>query len=89
LRYNTNMLTPNSNYKTKIPYQKAQKTNPLILNDQDVEWLHKFNSREKTLREIDQEKEIAVLKHTIEELKAEMEDLKEEIQMLSAVNEEC
>lgn len=82
-------LTPNSHYKTKIPYQKAQKTNPLILNDQDVEWLHKFNSREKTLREIQQEKEIAALKITIEEMKAEMEDLKEEIQMLSAVNEEC
>ncbi|MEO5366089.1 MAG: hypothetical protein H7831_06990 [Magnetococcus sp. WYHC-3] len=79
----------NSNYKTKIPYKKAQKTNPLILNDQDVEWLHKFNSREKTLREIQQEKEIATLKNTIEELKAEMEDLKQEIQMLSAVNEEC
>ena len=82
-------LTPNSHYGTKILKQKAQKTNPLILNDDDVEWLHKFNSREKTLREIDQEKEIAALKNTIEELKAEMEDLKEEIQMLSAVNEEC
>ena len=79
----------NSNYKTKILYQKPQKSNPLILNDQDVEWLHKFNSREKTMREIDQEKEIAALKNTIEEMKAEMEDLKEEIQMLSAVNEEC
>lgn len=81
--------TPNNNYKTKTPYQKAQKTNPLILNDQDVEWLHRSNSREKTLREIEQEKEIAALKNTIEEMKAEMEDLKEEIQMLSAVNEEC
>lgn len=82
-------FTPSSHYKTKTPYQKAQKTNPLILNDQDIEWLQKFNSREKTLREIDQEKEIAALKNTIEELKAEMEDLKEEIQMLTAVNEEC
>lgn len=82
-------LTPNSHYGTKIPYQKPQKSNPLILNDQDVEWLHRSNSREKTLREIEQEKEIAALKNTIEEMKAEMEDLKEEIQMLSAVNEEC
>lgn len=82
-------LTPNSHYGTKIPHQKTKKSNPLILNDQDIEWLHKFNSYEKTPKEIEQEKEIDALKSIIEDLKAEMEDLKEEIQMLTAVNEEC
>ena len=72
-------------------YQKQQKQpkNPLILNDEDINWLHKLNSREKTLREIDQEKEINALKKTIEDLKSEMEDLKEEIELLNAIKEEC
>lgn len=74
-----------------LMYQKQQKQpkNPLILNDEDINWLHKFNSREKTLREIDQEKEINALKKTIEDLKSEMEDLKEEIELLNAIKEEC
>jgi len=69
--------------------KKKYNGNNLVLDDKDIKWLHKFNSREKTMREIEQEKEIAALKTIIEELKNEMKDLKEEIQMLSAVNEEC
>jgi hypothetical protein len=81
--------TSYNHYTTKVPYKKSQKTNPLILNDQDIEWLNKFNSREKTLREIDQEKQIFALQNIIEELKIEIKDLKEEIKMLNGINQEC
>jgi hypothetical protein len=88
--YNQNApSTPYNHYTTKVPYKKSQKTNPLILNDQDVEWLNKFNSREKTLREIDQEKQISALQNIIEDLKIEIKDLKEEIKMLNGINQEC